>query len=68
MPDEAFRAIILDEPVMRGVAGIVRYRDEFNEARYLEYLDKVPHSTYRDIEDEFNITKARVSQMIAISY
>ncbi|MGA1867730.1 MAG: hypothetical protein ACMUJM_04195 [bacterium] len=34
--------------------------------KYLEYLDKVPHPTYGDIAEEFNISKARVSQMIAL--
>ena len=32
VPDEAFMAIILDEPVMRDVSGIAKYREEFNEA------------------------------------
>lgn len=32
VPDEAFMAIILDEEKMMGVAGVARYRDEFNEA------------------------------------
>ncbi len=32
VPDDAFMAMIIDEPVMKGVAGIARYRDEFDEA------------------------------------
>lgn len=31
VPDEAFMAVILNEEKMNGVAGVVRYRDEFNE-------------------------------------
>ena len=32
VPDEAFMAMILDESVMKDISGIVKYRDEFNEA------------------------------------
>ena len=32
VPDDAFMAMILDESVMKGVSGIVKYRDEFNDA------------------------------------
>jgi putative acetyltransferase len=32
VPDEAFMVLVLDKAVMRGVSGIARYRDEFNEA------------------------------------
>ena len=32
VPDEAFMILILDEDRMSGVAGVVRYRDEFNQA------------------------------------
>jgi len=32
IPDEAFMAMILNDSVMKGVSGIVRYRDEFDEA------------------------------------
>jgi putative acetyltransferase len=32
VPDEAFMAIIFDEKAMSEVSGIVRYRDEFDEA------------------------------------
>ena len=32
VPDEAFMILILDEAAMEGVAGLVRYRDEFNES------------------------------------
>lgn len=32
VPDEAFTLLILDQSVMRGVAGTVRYRDEFSQA------------------------------------
>lgn len=32
VPDEAFMAMILDEAMMAGVAGVVRYRNEFDEA------------------------------------
>jgi putative acetyltransferase len=32
VPDEAFMIIIFDEIVMEGVAGVARYRDEFDEA------------------------------------
>ncbi|MDH4204015.1 MAG: N-acetyltransferase [Desulfobacteraceae bacterium] len=32
IPDEAFMAMILKDSVMKGVSGIVRYRDEFDEA------------------------------------
>ena len=32
IPDEAFMAMILNDPVMKGVSGIVRYRNEFDEA------------------------------------
>jgi putative acetyltransferase len=32
VPDEAFMAMILNDSVMKGVSGIVRYRNEFDEA------------------------------------
>jgi putative acetyltransferase len=32
VPDEAFMAMILNDSVVKGVSGIVRYRDEFDEA------------------------------------
>jgi putative acetyltransferase len=32
VPDEAFMVLILNANIMDSVAGIVRYRDEFNEA------------------------------------
>ena len=32
VPDEAFMILILDEPVMRGISGVARYRDEFDQA------------------------------------
>ncbi len=32
VPDEAFMILVLDEAAMEGVAGLVRYRDEFDEA------------------------------------
>jgi len=32
VPDEAFMALILDEPAMAGVSGKARYRDEFDQA------------------------------------
>jgi len=32
VPDEAFMVLVLDKAVTRGVSGIARYRDEFNEA------------------------------------
>jgi hypothetical protein len=32
VPNEAFMVLILDDTIMAGVSGIVRYRDEFNEA------------------------------------
>ncbi len=32
VPDDAFMVIILNESLMKGVSGIARYRDEFNEA------------------------------------
>ena len=32
VPDEAFMVLILDEPVMAGVSGTARYRDEFGQA------------------------------------
>ena len=32
LPDDAFMVMILDESVMKGVSGIAKYRDEFNEA------------------------------------
>jgi len=32
VPDEAFMALILDEPAMNGVTGIAGYRPEFDEA------------------------------------
>jgi len=32
VPDEAFMAMILKDSVMKGVSGIVKYRDEFDEA------------------------------------
>jgi len=31
VPDEAFMIIIFDDIVMEGVAGVARYRDEFDE-------------------------------------
>lgn len=35
VPDEAFMVLVLDQAAMRGVAGVARYRDEFNEAMEL---------------------------------
>jgi putative acetyltransferase len=32
VPDDAFMVLILDESSMAGIIGIIRYRDEFNEA------------------------------------
>ncbi len=32
VPDDAFMVIILNDSVMKGVSGIVRYRNEFDEA------------------------------------
>jgi putative acetyltransferase len=32
VPEEAFMAVILDHGAMEGVSGVVRYRDEFDEA------------------------------------
>ena len=32
VPDEAFMVKIFDEAAMKGVSGVARYRDEFNEA------------------------------------
>jgi putative acetyltransferase len=32
VPDEAFMIIILDKEIMKGVSGVAKYRDEFNEA------------------------------------
>jgi len=32
VPDEAFMILVLDNAVMRGVSGIVRYREEFDQA------------------------------------
>ena len=32
VPDDAFMVIILNDSVMRGVSGIIKYRDEFDEA------------------------------------
>ena len=32
VPDEAFMLLVLDESVVRGVSGVARYRDEFDEA------------------------------------
>jgi len=32
VPDEAFIVLILDDHTMKGVSGIARYRDEFNDA------------------------------------
>jgi putative acetyltransferase len=32
VPDEAFMILILDEDAMKGVSGVARYRDEFDEA------------------------------------
>lgn len=32
MPDDAFMVVVFDEALMRGVAGIAMYRDEFNDA------------------------------------
>ena len=32
IPDKAFMVMILNDSVMKGVSGIVRYRDEFDEA------------------------------------
>ena len=34
--------------------------------KFLEYLETYPNSTYQDLADEFNISKARVCQMIAL--
>lgn len=32
VPDEAFMVLILNDGIMKGVSGIVRYRDEFSQA------------------------------------
>ena len=32
VPDEAFMVLVMDENVVRGVSGVVRYRDEFDQA------------------------------------
>jgi len=32
VPDEAFMILVFDESVMRGVSGIARYKDEFDQA------------------------------------
>jgi putative acetyltransferase len=32
VPDEAFMIMILDQSAMKGVSGVARYRDEFDEA------------------------------------
>ena len=32
IPDEAFMALILNESVVAGVSGVVKYRDKFDEA------------------------------------
>ena len=32
VPDGAFMVLIFDEAIMSGVSGVVRYRDEFEEA------------------------------------
>ncbi len=32
VPDEAFMVLILDEAAMKGVRGVARYRDEFDQA------------------------------------
>ena len=32
LPDDAFMVMIIDESVMKGISGIAKYRDEFNEA------------------------------------
>ncbi len=32
VPDEAFMILILDPSAMKGVSGVARYRDEFDEA------------------------------------
>ena len=32
----------------------------------LTYLEKIPGSSYKDVAKEFNISKARVCQMIAL--
>ena len=34
--------------------------------KYLNYLEEFPDSTYRDVAEKFNISRARVSQMIAL--
>jgi putative acetyltransferase len=32
VPDEAFMILVLDDSVMKGVSGVARYRDEFDQA------------------------------------
>ena len=32
VPDDAFMVMIIDESAMKGISGIAKYRDEFNEA------------------------------------
>jgi len=32
VPDQAFMILIFNEPVLQGVSGIARYREEFDEA------------------------------------
>lgn len=34
--------------------------------KYLECLEQFPGSTYRDVAEKYNISKARISQMIAL--
>ncbi|MFC1838419.1 hypothetical protein ACFL1N_02480 [Thermodesulfobacteriota bacterium] len=38
----------------------------FEGQRYLEYWDSNPDFKYKDVADEFGVSKARVSQMVAI--
>jgi putative acetyltransferase len=32
VPDEAFMILILDQVAMKGISGVARYRDEFDQA------------------------------------
>ena len=42
-------------------------KNPFHEGqKYFEYLESNPNFKYQDVADEFRVSKARVSQMIAL--
>lgn len=67
MPDYILNNKALTKREWQFHAGKAKKKNPVLEGhRYLEFLEQNPGLTYKNVADEFNITKARVSQMIAI--